>query len=455
MSVTKTDICVIGAGSGGLSVAAGAVQMGARVVLIEAGEMGGDCLNTGCVPSKALLHAACAGMDWQDAHDHVRATIAAIAPHDSVERFEGLGVRVIKGFARFTGPREVAVNGETIRARRIVIATGSRPRLPAIAGLEDVPCLTNETIFALAERPEHLLILGAGAVGLEMAEAHRRLGCEVTVLEAARAMGRDDPEAVAVVLAALRARGVRIEEDMPVVRAQGGDGRITLTTADGARITGSHLLVATGRAPAIEGLDLDKAGVEAGSGGIVVDTRLRSTNRRIHAIGDVTGGAQFTHVAGYQAGVIIRAMLFGLPAKARADHIPHALYTAPELAQVGLTEAEARARYGDGVEIARAAFSGNDRAVATGETAGFLKVMVHKGRPVGATLVGAGAGEQIALWALALSGRQKLSAIAGIVVPYPTMAEISKRAAGVYFAPRLFDNKTVKRVVRAVQTILP
>jgi pyruvate/2-oxoglutarate dehydrogenase complex dihydrolipoamide dehydrogenase (E3) component len=455
VSVTKTDICVIGAGSGGLSVAAGAVQMGAQVVLIEAGRMGGDCLNTGCVPSKALLHAARTRLDWDTAHTHVRETIAAIAPHDSVERFEGLGVRVIKGFARFAGPRAVEVNGETIRARRFVIATGSRPLMPDIPGLDTVPCLTNETIFDLSEAPRHLLILGAGAMGLEMAEAHRRLGCEVTVLEAARAMGRDDPEAVAVVVAELRAQGVRIEEDAPVVRVRNSEGDIELTTATGAQFTSTHLLVAAGRLPSVEGLDLARAGVEVGQHGVVVDARLRTANRRIHAIGDVTGGAQFTHVAGYQAGVIIRSMLFGLPAKARTDHIPHALYTSPELAQVGLTEAKARARYGAALEIVRAEFESNDRAVATGRAAGFLKVMVHRGRPVGATLVGDGAGEQIALWALAMSSRIKLSAIAGMVAPYPTIAEISKRAAGSYFTPRLFDNVMVKRVVKVVQKLLP
>jgi pyruvate/2-oxoglutarate dehydrogenase complex dihydrolipoamide dehydrogenase (E3) component len=455
MSAIKTDICVIGAGSGGLSVAAGAAQMGARVVLVEAGAMGGDCLNTGCVPSKALLHAGRVGMSWDAAQGHVAATIAAIAPHDSVERFEGLGVRVIQGFARFTGPREVAVGETVIRARRFVIATGSRPRLPDIPGLADVPYLTNETIFSLAEQPAPLVILGAGAVGLEMAEAHRRLGCEVTVIEAGRALGRDDPEAVALVLAALRARGVRIEENTAVVQVQRSAEGIALTTREGATISGSHLLVATGRTPAVEGLGLDKAGVESTASGIPTDARLRSTNRRIHAIGDVAGGAQFTHVAGYQAGVVIRSMLFGLPAKARADHIPRALYTSPELAQVGLTEAEARARHGDRLEVLRAEFSGNDRAVATGETTGFLKVMAVKGRPVGATLVGADAGEQIAPWALALSARLKIASLAGMVLPYPTRGEISKRAAGAYFAPRLFDNANVARIVRLVQRFLP
>ncbi|SMH49752.1 NAD(P)/FAD-dependent oxidoreductase [Maritimibacter sp. HL-12] len=455
MTRIDTDICIIGAGSGGLSVAAGAVQMGARVVLIEAGAMGGDCLNAGCVPSKALLHAAASGMGWEAAHDHVRATIAAIAPHDSVERFEALGVTVLKGFARFTGPRAVTVEGTTVRARRIVIATGSRPRLPDVPGLTETPHLTNETIFDLVERPDHLLILGGGPIGMEMAQAHRRLGCDVTVIEPFRALGRDDPEAVAHVTASLKAEGVAIEEGAVPVRVGRSDHGIEIVLDDGRTLAGSHLLVATGRVATIDGLDLDKAGVETTQAGVKVDDRLRSTNRRVYAIGDVAGGMQFTHVAGYHAGVIVRSMLFGLPAKARTEHIPRVTYTAPELAQVGLTEAEARAAHGAALEVVRADFAGNDRAVATRRTEGFLKVMVCKGRPVGATLVGPEAGEHIALWALALSARLKMSAIAGMVAPYPTMGEISKRAAGTYFSPRLFDNPNVKRLVRAVQRFVP
>ena len=455
MSRIDTDICVIGAGSGGLSVAAGAVQMGARVVLIEAGEMGGDCLNTGCVPSKALLHAGAAGMSWDEAHDHVRATIAAIAPHDSVERFEGLGVTVIKGFARFVGPREVAVAGRVVRARRIVIATGARPRVPDIPGLPDVPYLTNETIFDLPEKPDHLLVLGGGPIGMEMAQAHRRLGCEVTVIEPFTALGRDDPEAAALVLEALKAEGIRLIEGVDPVRVSTGAGGIEVVTGDGQSFTGSHLLVATGRQVTVDGLDLDKAGIEASASGVKVDAGLRTTNRRVYAIGDVAGGMQFTHVAGYQSGVIVRSMLFGLPAKAKTTHIPRVTYTTPELAQVGMTEADARAEHGDRVEVVRADFSGNDRALATRQTTGFLKVMVLKGRPIGATIIGPNAGEQIALWALALSSGLKMSAIAGMVVPYPTMSEISKRAAGAYFSPRLFDNPNVKRLVRAVQRFVP
>ena len=454
MSAIKTDICVIGAGSGGLSVAAGAVQMGADVVLIEKGAMGGDCLNNGCVPSKALLHAGAEGLDWKAAHDHVRATIDKIAPHDSVERFEGLGVKVLQGAARFISPREVSVGDTIVRARRFVVATGSQPLVPDIPGLATLPYLTNESIFHLAERPAHLLVLGGGAVGIEMAQAHRRLGCEVTVIEADRALGREDPAAAAIVLEALTAEGVRVLEQTRVTAARGHADGIALETETG-ELTGTHLLVATGRRPTVEGLGLERAGVETGRGGIMTDARLRTGNRRIFAIGDVSGGAQFTHVAGYQAGLVVRSALFGLPARERTDHIPRAIYTTPELAQVGLTEAEAREKHGANVEIVEAEIAANDRAVASGRHTGFVKVMVVRGRPVGATVVGEEAGEQIAFWALALASRLKMSAVAGTVLPYPTLAEVSKRAAGVYFSPRLFGNHWVKRVVGAVQRFVP
>jgi pyruvate/2-oxoglutarate dehydrogenase complex dihydrolipoamide dehydrogenase (E3) component len=469
MSKVKTDICVIGAGAAGLSVAAGAVQMGARVVLIEAGEMGGDCLNSGCVPSKALLAAghkahqtAQSGFgvsghdpapDFAAAKDHLRAVIDRIAPVDSQERFEGLGVHVIRARARFTSPTSLEAGGHVITARRFVIATGSRPMLPGIPGLADVPHHTNETIFDLRERPAHLVIIGGGPIGMEMAQAHRRLGCDVTVLEGARALGRDDPEAAALVLARLRAEGVAIFEGAVVTSVSGQADAIHVHMASGESITGTHLLIATGRAPVVDGLGLDRAGVGHGPKGITVDAGLRTSNRRIFAIGDVTGGAQFTHVAGYQAGLILRPMLFGLRARARADHIPRTTYTEPELAQIGLTEAEARKTHGDRLTIARADFDHNDRAIASGQAIGFAKVMVVRGRPVGATIVGPQAGELIQVWALAIAARLKMSAVAGMISPYPTLGEINKRAAGAYFAPRLFDSPWVKRVVRLVQRL--
>lgn len=464
MTHIKTDICVIGGGSGGLSVAAGAVQMGARVVLIEGHKMGGDCLNYGCVPSKALLAqakkvAARGGEptpeDFKAAITHVKATIAAIEPHDSVERFEGLGVKVIKGFARFISPTEVEVAGQTVTARRFVVATGSRAMLPPIPGLADVPYMTNESLFDQSERPGHLLIIGAGPIGLEMAQAHRRLGSRVTVIEGAKALGRDAPDAAAVVLATLRREGVEIIEDAQVERVGGRPGALEVQVKGGTIFTGTHLLVAVGRVPNLEKLDLVKAGVKSDRAGIKVDAGLRSTNKRIYAIGDVAGQGQFTHLAGYHAGIVIRSILFGLPAKARHDHIPHVTYTDPELAQIGLSESEARNKFGAGVSVHRVGYDQIDRAQAEGCTDGFLQLIAARGRPVGVTVVGRQAGEVIAPFALAMANNLKLSAIAGTVLPYPTLAEIGKRAAGTYFSPRLFDNINVKRVVGLVQRWLP
>jgi pyruvate/2-oxoglutarate dehydrogenase complex dihydrolipoamide dehydrogenase (E3) component len=471
MQIIDTDLCVIGAGSGGLSVAAGAVQMGARVVLIEAHEMGGDCLNTGCVPSKALIAAAKAAeaqrrgfrgvaaveprVDFGAVKDYVRAVIDEIAPVDSQERFEDLGCTVIRAFARFTGPREVQAGDTLIRARRFVIATGSRALIPPIPGVDTVPYLTNETVFDLRERPSHLIVIGGGPIGVEMAQAHRRLGCEVTLIEGAQVLGREDPELASVVIQALQDEGIALVEGQPVVRLAGDEGRVEVTLGDGRQITGSHLLMAVGRKVALDGMDLDAAGIAHTAKGVTVDTRLRSSNRRVFAIGDVAGGLQFTHVAAWHAGIVIRQAVLGLPARADPRALPRATYTDPELAQVGLTEAEARAAHGDALTVVRAGFGHNDRAQAEGKTTGLVKVMVVRGRPVGAGIVGPQAGELIGLWSLAISARLKMSAIAGMVAPYPTLGEVSKRAAGAYFSPKLFDNPTLKRLVRFVQRWVP
>jgi len=472
MERIRTDLLVIGAGSAGLSVAAGAAQMGARVVLLEGHRMGGDCLNFGCVPSKALLaaakaahaHSRAAGfglsasapeVDFAAAKDHVAEVVARIAPHDSQERFEGLGVRVIREYGRFVSPVDVEAGDHRITARRIVIATGSSPLVPPVPGLDGVPFETNETIFDLRERPDHLLIIGGGPIGLEMAQAHVRLGSRVTVIEGARALGQDDPELAAVVLAGLRAEGIEIVEETMAAEVRGTAGAIEVVARDGRRFAGTHLLVAAGRKANIDRLGLDAAGIGTTGRGIRVDASLKTSNRRVYAIGDVAGGPQFTHVAGYQAGVVLRSALFGLPARARADHIPWVTFTDPELAQVGLTEAAARAAHGRRLEVVRVDFAGNDRAVTERKTTGLVKVMVVRGRPVGASIVGAQAGELIGLWALALAGGLKMSRIAGMIAPYPTLGEINKRAAGAYFSPRLFDNPRVKTVVGLVQRWLP
>ena len=467
-----TYIRVFGAGSGGLSVAAGASQMGADVVLLEGHKMGGDCLNFGCVPSKALLasgkaayaqaHSDAFGVasvapqvDYGAAKDHVADIIAQIAPVDSQERFEGFGVRVIRAFGHFTGPDTVQAGDHTIKARRIVIATGSRPFVPPIPGLDTVPYETNETLFDLREKPDHLLIIGGGPIGLEMAQAHVRLGCKVTVIEGAKALPKDDPEFVEIVTDSLLAEGVVIEQDAMAAKVTGEKGAIEVEAQDGRVFRGSHLLVAVGRKVNTDALNLEAAGIKTTKTGIQTDTSLRTTNRRVYAIGDAAGGMQFTHLAGYHAGVIIRSLLFGLPAKARTDHVPRTTYTDPELAQVGLTEAEARAAHGAQVDIARFEYCHNDRAITDRKTKGLIKVMVVKGRPVGASIVGHQAGELISTWSLAIANGLKMSQIAAMVAPYPTIGEVNKRAAGAYFSPKLFDSPRVKRVVRFVQAWLP
>ncbi|MGK7652849.1 dihydrolipoyl dehydrogenase family protein [Roseovarius sp. B08] len=472
MADIKTDILVIGAGSGGLTVASGAAQMGAEVVLLEANEMGGDCLNFGCVPSKALIasaeaahgqaHAAPYGVanvapavDYAAAKDHVKNAIATIAPHDSQERFEGLGVKVIREYGQFISPTEVKAGDTVIRARRTVIATGSSPFVPPIPGLENVPYETNETLFDLREKPDHLLVIGGGPIGMEMAQAHLRLGSKVTLIQGGNALGKDDPEAAALVKDHLRDEGLEIIEGAHAAKVRGQAGAIEVEIDDGQVLKGSHLLVAVGRTPNIERLNLDAAGIKSTKAGIKVDAALKTSNSRVYAIGDVAGGLQFTHVANYHAGIVIRSAVLGLPAKAHASHLPWTTYTDPELAQVGLTEAQARKAHGTKLEVVRVEYDGNDRAIATRKTAGFIKVMVVRGRPVGATIVGAQAGELIHTWALALANNLKMKHISAMVAPYPTLGEINKRAAGAYFTPRLFESDWVKRIVRLVQRWLP
>ncbi|MGB0670393.1 MAG: dihydrolipoyl dehydrogenase family protein [Rhodospirillales bacterium] len=463
------DICVIGGGSGGLSVAAGASQMGAKVVLVEKHKMGGDCLNYGCVPSKALLaaagrartatgaavfgisHPAAPRIDGKAVFDHVKGVIEAIAPMDSVERFEGLGVQVIQGAARFTDARTIEVDGRRIRPKYAVIATGSHAFVPPIEGLELTPFFSNETIFDQKAIPEHLIVLGAGPIGIEMAQAHARLGARVTVLEMARALPKDDPELAAVVLAQIAADGVTLREGVQVIRVAGEAGAIdvTLATADGITetIRGTALLVATGRRANVDGLGLEAAGIEFSARGISVDTRLRTSNKRVFAIGDVAGGLQFTHVAGYHAGIVIRNALFRLPAKADHSAVPWVTYTDPEVAQVGLTEAAARAK-GLSYQVLRWPFFENDRAQAERATAGLIKAIVTpKGKILGAGIAGKGAGDLIQPWVLALSQGLKIAALASMVAPYPTRSEISKRAAGSFYTPKLFSDRT-RSIVR-------
>ena len=462
------DICVVGAGSGGLSVAAGAVQMGAKVVLIEGGKMGGDCLNYGCVPSKALISAAkhahamttgapygvapvAPSVDFAAAKEHVFSAISTIEPHDSVERFEGLGVKVIQEYGRFVGPRQVAAGDNLVKARRFVVATGSSPFVPPIPGIDEVEYFTNETIFESRQRPQRLLVIGAGPIGMELAQAHRRLGCEVVVIEGLTALNRSYPPHARIVIEQLESEGIEIHEQTSAARVESQSGMVQIISESGSLFEGTHLLMAVGRQPNLERLDLERAGIKAGRAGILVNSSLRTSNRRVYAIGDVAGGAQFTHVAGYHAGIVIRSALLGLPAKARTDHIPSATYTDPEIAEIGLAEEEAKRIHGNKLEAVTFDYKDNDRAIAEGNRIGQIRLLVAGGKPVGVSIVGAQAGELIQLWALAIANGLKMTAIANMVAPYPTLGEVNKRAAGAYFSKRLFENPTVKRVVRLVQ----
>ncbi len=465
------DLIVIGAGAAGLSVAAGAAQLGASVALIERGTMGGDCLNSGCVPSKALLAAAHAArairraarygiaatdpvVDWDRLRAHVRGVIDTIAPVDSAARYRGMGATVLRGEAAFADPGSIVVNGRRLTARRFVVAAGSRAAVPPIPGLDLVPYWTNDSLFDLTERPDHLLILGGGPIGLEMADAFAGLGCRVTAIEAGRIAGRDDPELADGLRRALTGNGVVLREGVAVTGIAPG---IVVTLADGARIDGSHLLVAAGRRPNLEALNLAAGNIQAGPAGIATDRGLRSiTNKRVFAVGDIAdpagiGPRAFTHVASYHAGLVIRRILFRLPARLDYAALPRVTYTDPELAQVGMTEAEAT-EAGLKIRILRWPMAENDRAIAERDTTGLVKLIVSGNRVVGAGILAPNAGETIGQWTLAIAQRTKLSALAGLIVPYPTRSEAAKRAVGSNFAAALFSDRT-KTVVRLLSRL--
>ncbi|WP_084420156.1 dihydrolipoyl dehydrogenase family protein [Henriciella litoralis] len=469
----QADLVVIGAGSAGLSAASGAAQLGLKVVLFEKGEMGGDCLNSGCVPSKALISAAkyaaaareshrfgvVSGTpvaDWQKVKAHIRSAIDTIAPVDSQERFEGLGVTVIREHAKFIDEDVISSPSATVRARRIVVATGSKAAIPPVPGLSDVTYLTNETIFEIDELPKHLIILGGGPIGMEMAQAFRRLGSDVTVIEMNRVLARADASHAAIASEVLQGEGVNILENHKaagvsqkdstiVVEAEGGDGKVF--------VEGSHLLVAAGRSAITDGLGLETANVETDKNGIVVGDNLRSSsNKRVWALGDVAGQGQFTHLAGWHASVLVRRAFFKQRTKASSLPLPAVTYTSPEIAQVGLTEAEARDKHGDKIETSCFAFEENDRAIAEGKTVGECKLILRKGKLVGASIIGEGAGDIIQLIGYAMSNDMKLTSLTNFISPYPTRTEVVKRAASAHFQDAVFG-KPARTLVSLLQRI--
>lgn len=449
------DLCVIGAGPGGIAAATKAASYGVSVVLIERGRMGGQSLNTGSVPSKALLASARRVHDIQNAwmfgvsaremsinhkavSEHVLSAGQVLQANVSAERLNGLGVDVIKAAARFTGPDTVEAGGHVIRARRFIIATGSSPLVPPIPGLDRIPYFTHETIFAHAHRIPELLILGGDSEGLELAQAYRRLGSGVTVIEAGPALSRDDAELRAHVLKRLKDEGVRIVENARIERIEPFGSNLQAVFGVLGRsysVEGTHVLLAVGRAANVAELNLEAAGVPYNERGIQVNGGLRTENKRVYAIGDVTGQSHFTHAAEHHAAAVVKNALFRLPVRAHRETMPWATFTDPELAHVGMTEETARRRYGR-LSILRWPYSENVRAQAERRPEGFLKVISSKrGKILGAGIVGAQAGEIIQMWSLAMQKGIPLSAMASIVPPSPTLGEINKMAAENFFLP--------------------
>ncbi|MEP6656213.1 MAG: FAD-dependent oxidoreductase [Betaproteobacteria bacterium] len=450
MAKAEFDLVVIGGGSGGLVAAAGAAALGAKVALVEKHRLGGDCLWTGCVPSKSLIKSARIAHEMREAArwaitpadpkpdlarvmQRVADVIAGIAPHDSPERFESLGVHVILGTGRFVGHDAFTVNGRTLTARAFVLAMGSRPAVPPIPGLAEVPYLTNETVFHLREPVPSLVVLGGGPIGCELAQALRRLGSEVTVADiAAQILPQEDPDMAAVVRARMEQEGVAFAMQSTLARVEGNAGALRLIIKTDGRertLAASHLLVAVGRKPNIEDLDLAAAGVESAKGRLVVNARLQTSNARIFAVGDVAGSYQFTHLAEHHAGIVLRHALFHMAWAKPSPVVPWCTYTDPELARVGLSETEVRAQSIDH-RVYRFDIAENDRARTESDTTGFAKLITDpRGRIMGASIVGAHAGDLIGEYALAMQQGLKASAVSGTIHPYPTWAQTNRRVA--------------------------
>lgn len=449
------DLVVIGGGAAGLVTSGGAAQLGVRTLLIEQHRLGGECLYTGCVPSKAVIAtAADAGKrsgGWPAARAAVKAAITTIEPHDSPERFRDFGVEVVFGHAHFVGRDRLQVGDRVVTARRFVVATGSDAAIPPIPGLADLPLLTNDNIFDLAETPDHLVVIGGGVIGCELSQSFARLGVRVTVVDIGPLLPNDDPDAVAVVRAQMIADGVTIRENAAITGASGGPGAINLALGDGTVIHGSHILVATGRVARMSGFGLDLVGVETTRRGITVDKYLRTSNARIFAIGDCRDGPRLTHAADQDARTVIQNALF--PFRKRTDYsaLPAAVFTDPELAQVGLTEAKARAA-NPKTQVFRHDFDHNDRSVTESDMRGFVKIMAVGKRVTGMTIVGAHAGELLALASFAVSGKLSLSDLANQTFAYPTLSEAIRFAAEQPGQAALF-NPTVRAIARFFQKL--
>jgi pyruvate/2-oxoglutarate dehydrogenase complex dihydrolipoamide dehydrogenase (E3) component len=463
--ILKVDLCVIGAGSGGLSTAAGAVQMGASVVLIEANKMGGDCLNYGCVPSKSFLAAAKLAQNIKNSAQfgiestvkihfdqvmrYVENVIKTISVNDSVERFQKLGVKVILAEAKFIDAHTVIAGEKIIKARRFVIATGSSPSLPAIPGLEKINYFTNETIFNLKQKPEHLIVIGGGPIGCELAQAFLMLGTKVTLLEALHILPHDEPDLVDILRHELLRQELILYENCKNIQITQNNNNQIEVNFDGQSITGSEILIATGRRANVDTLNLAVAGIHYSEKGITVNSRLRTTNKKVYAIGDVIGSYQFTHMASYHAGIVLRNILFHLRAKVNYAAVPWVTYTEPELAHVGMLSNELKNTRS--IKTLQWNFAENDRAQTEHKTQGKIKVLTtKKGKILGVSIIGSQAGELLTPWIGAIQEGRKIREMTRFIIPYPTLSEINKRVAGEFFTPLLFSERT-KRLVRLMR----
>ena len=469
----KRDLVIIGGGAGGLVVASVAAQLGLNVTLIEKEDkLGGDCLHYGCVPSKTLIHAAKVAshmrrgaefglpafapeVDLGKVNDHVRSVIEHIQHHDDPDRFREYGCEVLFGTAEFVDAHTVQVDGEdSISSKRFVIATGSRPFIPPVSGLEEAGYLTNIELFSLRTLPPRLIVLGGGPIGLEMAQAFHRLGSKVTVVERLpHLLPQEDTDVADALKQALIEEGIEIQTETSAERVSCEHDIRTVYCSDGKQFEAEQLLVAVGRRPNVENLGLENAGVNFDNKGISVDRRMRTSQKHIYACGDVCGPFPFTHMAEYQAGIVISNAIFRFPKKTDYRVVPWVTYTDPELARVGLSEQQAREQ-GIAPEVLRFEFKDIDRALAEVETHGFTKLVTHKGRILGASILGPHAGELIHEIALAMQTNTKISAISATIHAYPTLAQVHRRTVNTVYAPKLFSSRT-RTIVRWINHLFP
>ncbi|MFP4477027.1 MAG: dihydrolipoyl dehydrogenase family protein [Desulfatibacillaceae bacterium] len=462
------DVGILGGGAAGLTVASGAAQLGAKTLLVEKeGRLGGDCLHFGCVPSKTLIRSArvyhlmknaekyglprvdAPPVDFGDIAARIAKVVAQIQKHDSEERFCGLGARVRYGEPVFTDEHTVELRGERITADKWVIATGSSPAAPPIPGLDTVDYFTNREIFHLDHLPDSMIVLGGGPIGIEMAQAFSRLGTRVTVVDrGGQILGKEDPDMAAVVQRAMSMDGVEfcLNTQVQSVREHAGAREVTVKTPEGGEqvLRAEALLVALGRVANVMDLGLDSLGMEAGPRGIAVDDRMRTKHKHIFACGDAAGGYQFTHVAGYEGGVVLANAVFRIPRKADYTNVCWCTYTDPELASIGMNE-RAATEAGIGYQVIEEPFSANDRALAEEEQEGKAKLLLdEKENPIGVQICGPHAGELISEWVAAFAGKARLSALAGAIHPYPTLGEMGKKLAGDVLQPKVFSSKMKK-----------